>query len=154
MGSLPAFSQLITVSHSILKSEMFRCNDPHIFANITANTPDLIIIDETNREVFLVEVGCTFDSSLEEAFLTKQVKYQPLVQAITHIGYTCQLVVLIFGSLGHIHRLVVRGLRIMGLSKCKAKQLATYCSISSNRQPNYLEKKVLSVPMTFLCLSC
>ena len=82
-------------------------------------------------EVFLWEVGCTFDSSLEEAFLTKQVKYQPLVQAIIHLGYKCQLIVFIFGSLGHVHRLVVRGLRIMRLSKCKAKQLVTYCSISS-----------------------
>ena len=71
---------------------MCKTRNISIFANKTANTPDLIVIDETNREVFLMEVGCTFDSRLEEAFLTKQVKYQPLVQVITHIGcsYICQ----------------------------------------------------------------
>ena len=90
-----------------------------------------IIIDEESREVFLLEVGCTFDTSLEEAFLTKQLKYHPLVQSITQLGYRCQLIVFIFGSLGHVHRLVVRGLRILGLTKCRAKQLAKYCSISS-----------------------
>ena len=101
------------------------------FGNVTANTPDGIRIDEAHREVVLLEVGCTFDSSLEEAFNTKQLKYQPLVQAITQLGYNCQLVIFIFGSLGHVHRLVVRGPRILGLTKCRAKQLAKYCSISS-----------------------
>lgn len=98
---------------------------------VHANTPDVIVIDEDHREAFLLEVGCAFDSSLEEAFLTKQLKYQPLVQAIIQLGYKCQLIVFIFGSLGYVHRLVVRGLRIIGLTKCKAKQLAKYCSISS-----------------------
>ena len=128
----PMFDSSVVIhKHSCVKPEMFRCSDPHVFANITANSPDVIVIDENNKEVFLLEVGCTFDSSLEEAFLTKQVKYQPLVQAIMHLGYRCQLIVFIFGSLGHVHRLVVRGLMIMKLSKCRAKQVATYCSISS-----------------------
>ena len=124
-------SSAVFYKHSRVKPEMFQCNDSHVFTNKTADSPDVIVIDENSREVFLLEVGCAFDSSLEEAFLTKQVKYQPLVQAIMHLGYKCQLIVFIFGSLGHVHRLVVRGLRILGLSKCKAKQLATYCSISS-----------------------
>ena len=114
-----------------VKPNMFENNNPQAFVNISANTPDIIRIDEARREVVLLEVGCTFDFSLEEAFLTKQLKYQPLVQAITDMGYNCQLLVFIFGSLGHVHRLVVRGLRIMGLSKCRAKQLAKYCSVSS-----------------------
>ena len=125
------YSSVLFYKHSCVKPEMFQCNDPHVLKGITANTSDVIVIDENSREVFLWEVGCAFESSLEEAFLTKQVKYQPLVQAIIHLGYKCQLIVFIFGSLGHVHRLVVRGLRIMRLSKCKAKQLATYCSISS-----------------------
>ena len=63
--------------------------------------PDLIRIDEEHREVVIVEVGCTFDFSLEEAFLTKQLKYQPLVHAITQMGYNCQLIVFIFGRTEH-----------------------------------------------------
>ena len=89
------------------------------------------MINEDSREVVLLEVGCTFDSNLEAAFVTKQLKYQPLVQASLHLGYKCQLIVLIFGSLGHVHRLVVRGLRMIGMTKCKAKQVSKYCSVSA-----------------------
>ena len=95
------------------------------------------MINEDSREVFLLEVGCTFDSNLEAAFVTKQLKYQPLVQAISQLGYKCQLIVLIFGSLGHVHRLVVRGLRMIGILLC----------ICYYWQSLYLEEKVLHVPI-------
>ena len=61
-----------------------------------------------------MEVACTFDSSMEEAFMTKTIKYQPL---ISELGYQSRLLVLIFGSLGHTHRLVVRGLQQLGMQK-------------------------------------
>ena len=54
------------------------CDDNSVFCDIQANTPDVVIIDEENREVLILEVGCTFDHSLEEAFSTKMVKYQLL----------------------------------------------------------------------------
>ena len=90
-----------------------------------------MVNDEVERYSFILEVGCTFDSSLEEAFLTKMLKYQQLKQTISQLGHKCTLLVFIFGSLGHVHKLVVRGLQIAGLSKRKAKQLARYCSISA-----------------------
>lgn len=37
----------------------------------------------------------------------------------------------IFGRLGHVHKLVVRGLQMIGTSKRKAKQLTSYRSISA-----------------------
>ena len=78
--------------------------------------------------MLILEVGCTFDHSLEEAFSTKILKYQQLEQAISQLGYRCKLLVFIFGSLGHAHKFVVRGLQMAGLSKIRAKQLAKYCS--------------------------
>ena len=119
-------------SHSTVKPSMFNlCNDESVFSNITANTPDVIVVNETLKEVFILEVGCTFDYSLEEAFLTKVLKYQQLEQTISQLGYRCQLLVFIFGSLGHVHKLVVRGLQMAGLPKRRAKQLARYCSESA-----------------------
>ena len=53
------YSSVLFYKHSCVKSEMFQCNDPHVFQGITANTPDAIVIDENSREVFLWEVGCT-----------------------------------------------------------------------------------------------
>ena len=65
---------------------------------------------------------------MEDSYLSKTVKYQSLISTI---GYRCQLIVLVFGSLGHVHRLVIRGLCIGGLFKTRAKQLVKYCSISA-----------------------
>ena len=53
------------------------------------------------------------------------------VVTIFQLGYRCKLLVFIFGSLGHVHKLVVRGLQMAGLSKRRAKQLAKYCSVSA-----------------------
>lgn len=128
------FGSLISLfKHFIVKPSMFNlCNDDSdVFLNIPANTPDVVVVNEHRREVFVLEVGCTFDHSLEEAFLTKIMKYQQLVQTISQLGYRCQLLVFIFGSLGHVHKLVVRGLQMAGLPKRRAKQLARYCSIST-----------------------
>ncbi len=54
-----------------------------------------------------------------------------LLNVISEIGYRGRLLVLIFGSLGHTHRLVVRGLQQLGMPKKRAKRLAKYCSLSA-----------------------
>ena len=118
--------------HSSVNHTMFHlCNNPATFTHIPANTPDVVVVDDLSKEVFLLEVGCAFDPSLEEAFMTKVIKYQPLLGAISELGYRCRLLVFIFGSLGHAHRLVTRGLQLLGMPKRGAKQLAKFCSISA-----------------------
>ena len=102
-----------------------------VFASLTANTPDVVVVDEESREVSVLEMACTFDPSLEEAFMTKVIKYQPLLNTISELGYRCRLFVFIFGSLGHTHRLVVRGLQQLGMPKKEAKRLAKSCSVSA-----------------------
>ena len=74
--------------HSCVKPSMFHlCTEnPEIFAHLSANTPDVVVVDEENRSVFILEMACTFDSSLEEAFMTKVIKYQPLLQSIIELG--------------------------------------------------------------------
>ena len=47
------------------------------------------------------------------------------------LGYKCKLLVFIFGSLGNVHRLVVRGLQMAGMLKPKAKALARFYSVSA-----------------------
>ena len=105
-------------------------NENYVFSDATTNTPDVVVVDEDSREVTILEVGCTFDHSLEEAFLTKVLKYQRLKDVITQMGYECKLLVFIFGSLGNVHKSVVRGLQIAGLPKPTAKALAKFCSVS------------------------
>jgi hypothetical protein len=125
-------SSVKVYTHSRVSSDMFTLcnNEVDYFSNVTANTPDVIVVDEVSREVTILEVSCTFDYSLEEAFLAKVTKYQLLRNEIAQLGYTCKLLVFIFGSLGHVHRLVIRGLQMAGIPKPKAKALAKFCSIS------------------------
>ena len=93
-------SSITLYKHSAVKPSMFSlCNDDSAFSNISANTPDVIVVNENHREVFILEVGCTFDYSLEEAFLTKVLKYHQLEQTISQLGYRCKLLIFIFGSL-------------------------------------------------------
>ena len=40
------------------------------------------------------------------------VKYQPILAKLSDLGYQCKLVVLIFGSLGHVHNLVFSGFSV------------------------------------------
>ena len=89
--------------HSQVKPSMFqRCSsNPSTLLHLVANTPDVVIINEESREVHILEVGCSFDSSMEESFYTKVVKYQPLLNTISELGYRCTLLVFIFGSLGN-----------------------------------------------------
>ena len=89
-GVMSTFRPAATLyKHSTVKPSMFsRCSkDSEVFSNFSANTPDAVIVNEIHREVFVLEVGCTFDHSLEEAFSTKILKYQQLEQAITQLGY-------------------------------------------------------------------
>ena len=137
-------------THTKVLPNMFTlCNNQvDTFSNLTANTPDVVVIDEESKEVTILEVGCTFDFSLEEAFLAKTLKYQPLKNEIENLGYNCKLLVFIFGSLGHVHRLVIRGLQMAGIPKPKAKTkiLLNFCD---NRQPPYMEETVLLVSIDF-----
>jgi hypothetical protein len=57
------------------------------------------------------------------------LKSQPLVACLDRLGCRCKVVALIFGS--HVHRIAVRGLQIVGLTKTRAQQLARYCFVSA-----------------------
>ncbi len=43
--------------------------------------------------MFILEIACTFDSSMDEAFMNKVIKYQPLLNIISEIGYRGRLLV-------------------------------------------------------------
>ena len=68
---------------------------------------------------------------MEHAFQGKYTKYQALINVITGLGYRCRFCVLIFGSLGHVYKSTVSGLKIAGMTMRKAKQIARYCSVSA-----------------------
>ncbi len=67
-------SPLVRVyTHSCVNPSMFQYLSNK--SDLSANTPDVVLINEECREVFVLEIACTFDSSMEEAFMTKVIKY-------------------------------------------------------------------------------
>ncbi len=115
--------------HTTVQSKWF--NSPaNTFLGI-ANTPDIVNISQNGKKVTLFEVSCAFDLFMEDSYCSKILKYQSLISTVENLGYKCQFIVQVFGSLGHVHSLAIRGLCIGGLSKTRFKQLAKYCSISA-----------------------
>lgn len=73
------------------------------------NTPDIVVVDDVSKNILILEIGCCFDLYMDMCFSEKILKYQPLTNALTLCGYNTKLIVLIYGILGHVHRLCVRG---------------------------------------------
>ena len=112
-----------TFKHSAVKTNWFHQNIPdnYYFKNIT-NTPDIVIVMKT---VLIIEMDRCIDLYLDTSC------HQPLVSPICQLGYQCKCISLIFGSLGHIHKSLLRGLLLGGLHKKDAKRLPKCCSISA-----------------------
>ncbi len=101
--------------------------DRDYFKNIP-NTPDIVIVNKALNTVFVIEVGGSFDLYLDTCYLSKLLKYQPLLEAIHQLDYQCKLITLVFGSLGHVHKNVIKGLQLGGLQikPCVPVILQTY----------------------------
>ena len=87
------FLQTVSIHiNCVVRQQMFsRCfAETSVFTDLNATRPDITIITIKNRNVFILEVGCCFDRGLEEAYSTQLVNYNPLVQQISGLGYTCQ----------------------------------------------------------------
>lgn len=99
-------------------------------SNLESNKPDLCFIDHGNSVAFIIEVSNPFDPFIEDCYHNKFQKYMPLCMSLCDAGFQTKVIVLVVGSLGTVHRKLVPGLSILGLSKSQSKALAKYLSIS------------------------
>lgn len=74
------------------------------------------------KSVCIFEVGCCFDLYMDTCYYSKLLKYQPLVDLIQQLGYNCKLIILVFGSLGHVHKNVIRGMQLGGAARKGSKK--------------------------------
>lgn len=51
----------------------------HLPPKTSANTPDVVVVNEESRNVFVLEVVRTFASNLKRTFMIKVIKCQPLL---------------------------------------------------------------------------
>ena len=125
---IPAGVSLVVIKDTCLTPSLFG-SDAEAFRT-TATRPDITIINQSSREVFLVEIAVPFDAFIDVCYASKFDKYLPLCLEINAFGYACRTLVLIIGSLGNVHRRVVSGLKLAGMCNRSARWLAKYLSVS------------------------
>jgi len=84
-----------SVSADLTTEYSFPC---HIVS--TDLRPDIVIWDDTTKEVCLVELSVCFDSLFEDAAVRKQSRYCELQASIAHAGYRVELITIEVGSRG------------------------------------------------------
>lgn len=117
------------IKDRILSPDMFEA-EARAFQT-RANRPDVTVIDSDKREVFLVEFAVPFDAFIDRCYTGKFDKYMPLCIEINNLGYFCRVVVVVIGSLGMVHKKVVPGFQLLGMSRSTSKWLAKFLSVSS-----------------------
>jgi hypothetical protein len=129
--------------------DWFNCaeNNNTTFSNVQ-NTPDITIVDVSNKNVTIVELACCFDFYMDFymdlCFNTKLLKYQPLVNSITNLGFNCTLIILIFGSPQACFTWAT--MLWTDQTKCK-KTCRVLLHLCHNRQFSNLEKKMQCLSM-------
>jgi hypothetical protein len=113
----------------IITPLLFESDSPSFTTH--AVKPDFVLINKTKKTAVLVEVSVPYDAFLDICFQNKFNKYYPLCCEINELGYRASVIVLIVGSLGHIHSKFVSGLMSLGLRKFESKILCKYLSTST-----------------------
>ena len=72
----------------------------------------------------------TYDSFLDLCYREKFAKYMPLCLALEGAGFSTKVIVLVLGSLGHVHRRFITGLQMLGIGTQRAKTLTRYLATS------------------------
>ena len=66
---------------------------------------------QRKKEVALTEISVPFDAHLDICYKNKFNKYFPLSVEINALGYRTQIIVLVIGALGNVHKKFLSGLK-------------------------------------------
>ena len=96
------------------------------------------MLDRIQRQCTIVEITVCYDLYLENAYQEKVRRYKELCDYLERNGFSVQLVVLCFGSLGCVKSDVWKGLRKFSQSKENITIVMKWCSISCIIGSNYI----------------
>ena len=66
--------------------------------------PDLVILNRSEKTIFLLELTCSFETNIEAANIRKMAKYSALKSDLVEKGYICHLIPFEVGSRGYISK--------------------------------------------------
>ena len=79
--------------------------------------PDIVTIDYENREVKIIEISTPYDSFIDIKYQSEFDKYFPLTLEISEFNFTAEVIVLVIGSCGLVHKKIVPGLTKCNIPK-------------------------------------
>ena len=118
------------IKDSIITPQLFDANSEILNFDAHATRPDIVIINDSEKTAFIIEFSAPFDAFIGKCYSEKFSKYFPLSLEINSLGYHTKIVVLIIGSLGHVHKRFVNGLKMIGLTNTDSKFTAKFYSTS------------------------
>ena len=113
-----------------LKPENFVENQNDTFTT-NHTRPDICLINYEEKNVKLIEISVPFDAHLQKCYQSKFDKYLPLSLEINDLGFYTEIIVLIIGSLGHVHNRFKTGMTKLNVPKREVKFMSEFCSISA-----------------------
>ena len=114
---------------------------PHLadeLRNIVHRKPDIHIVNELAKRCTIIEITVCYDLYLDTAAAAKVQRYQMLVDYLIRNGYSVNLYVLCFGSLGSVHSDVWKYMRRFTTNITSIKGVLKWCSISNIIGSNYI----------------
>ena len=129
-GKIKPTPNVTVIKDGILTPSVFQDTNQNSFVT-THRRPDITIIDRESGEVKFIEISVPFDIHIQETYQAKFDKYYPLCLEVNQLGFKSKVIVLIIGSLGHVHSKFMSGLINIGINKKEAKMMAKFCSISA-----------------------
>ena len=101
--------------------------DFNINEDLKCLKPDILLKNENH--IYIVDVACPYDLYIQTSYNQKLEHYKQLCESIKHSGYQSDIIPLIVGSCGIIHKKCLHSFTKLGLPKTHAKGL---CKFSSN----------------------
>ena len=71
---------------------------------VTQSRPDLVIINRSEKKIWLLELTCCFEKNEQSAHARKNERYNALKTDLEERGYICHLIPFEVGSRGHVSR--------------------------------------------------
>ena len=130
LTAMTIHKQSRVIKDSIVTPQLFDTNSEIQSFEAQATRPDILIINDSEKTVFIIEFSAPFDAFIGKCYNEKFSKYFPLSLEINSLGYNTKIIVLVIGSLGHVHKRFVNGLKIIGLSNTDSKFTAKFYSTS------------------------
>ena len=128
--SMKIHEQSRVIKDSIIRPQMFNVGAAETQFDSPAKRPDIMIINDNDKTAYIIEFSSPFDAFIGKCYQEKFSKYFPLSLEINECGYHTKIIVLIIGSLGHVHKKFTSGLKMIGFCNTDAKFTAKYYSNS------------------------